>query len=257
MKTADVVRHTAIDDLGSFRGVLDARGYHIRLLEPFAGDLDGADPTQADLTIVLGGAIGVNDAGNYPFIRDELRFVEKRLASGKPILGACLGGQMIAAAAGARVFKGKHVEVGYLPVTLTPEGEKSSLAALAHNDYRIMHWHGDQFDLPAGAVRLAYSDITPNQAFSMGPNVLGLQFHMEADPRTVGGWTVAYIGDIERGKISLEGLRAEIARQGHAASEAGAKTLAKWLDGLAPRGRLPVRGVAGAQKNQSRAPMKE
>jgi GMP synthase (glutamine-hydrolysing) len=232
LKTVDVVRHSAIDDLGSFRGVLDARGYQIRLIEPFAGDLDGIDPAEADVTIVLGGAIGVNDAPRYPFLTDEIRFIEKRLKSGKPILGACLGGQLIAAALGARIYKGREVEVGYLPVTLTEDGKRSALSALAHNNYRIMHWHGDAFDLPSGATRLAYSDITPNQAFSMGPNVLGLQFHMEADPRIVGGWTVAYIGDIERGKISLADLRAGIAREGTAAGEAGAKTLAKWLDGL-------------------------
>jgi len=232
LKTVDVVRHTAIDDLGSFRGVLDARGYQIRLLEPFAGDLDGIDPAQASVTIVLGGAIGVNDAPRYPFITDEIRFIEKRLKSGKPILGACLGGQLMAAALGARIYKSREVEVGYLPVTLTEDGKRSALSALAHNNYRIMHWHGDAFDLPSGATRLAYSEITPNQAFSMGPNVLGLQFHMEADPRIVGGWTVAYTGDIERGKISLEALRTGIVREGKAAAEAGAKALAKWLDGL-------------------------
>jgi GMP synthase (glutamine-hydrolysing) len=232
LKTVDVVRHTAIDDLGSFRGVLDARGYEVRILEPFAGDLEGIDPAAADITIVLGGAIGVNDAPSYPFISDEIRFIEKRLKSGKPILGACLGGQLMAAALGARVYKGREVEVGYLPVTLTEEGVRSPLSALAHNNYRIMHWHGDAFDLPSGATRLAHSALTPNQAFSMGPNVLALQFHMEADPRVVGGWTVAYIGDIARGKISLEELRQGIAREGQAAGEAGARTLAKWLDGL-------------------------
>lgn len=231
-KTVDVVRHTAIDDLGSFRPVLAERGYRVRLLEPFAGDLDGVDPAAADLTIVLGGAIGVNDHDDYPFITEELRFIDKRLRSGKPILGACLGGQMIAAAMGARVYTGEQVEVGYHPVTLTAEGHASPLTALAHNNYRIMHWHHDAFDLPAGATRLAYSAITPNQAFSVGANVLGLQFHMEACPRTVGGWTVAYIGDIGRGNISLPDLRASIQREGEAAGQAGAKTLAAWLDGL-------------------------
>ena len=233
LKRLDVIRHTAIDDLGSFRSVLLERGYQIRLLEPFADDLSGIDPNEADVTIVLGGAIGVNDAASYPFLSDEIRFIETRLKSGKPILGACLGGQLMAAALGARVYKVREVEVGYLPVDLTEEGRRSPLSALAHNNYRIMHWHGDAFDLPQGTTRLASTALTPNQAFSMGPNVLGLQFHMEACPRTVGGWTVAYTGDIERGKISLADLRAAIAREGKAAGEAGAKTLAKWLDGLA------------------------
>lgn len=232
MKTADIIRHTGVDDLGSFRPVLERHGYRLRMHEPFADDLAAADATAADLVVVLGGAISVNDVEDYPFIADELRFVERRLASGKPLLGACLGGQMIAKAAGARIYRNRGLEVGYLPVTLTPDGETSCLAALAENDYRIMHWHVDAFDLPRGAVRLAYSDLTENQAFSMGPNVLGLQFHMEACPRTVGGWTVCYIGDMARSGLSVHDMRSAIARHGEAAADGGARTLDRWLSGL-------------------------
>jgi GMP synthase (glutamine-hydrolysing) len=232
LRRADVIRHTGVDDLGSFRPVLERRGYMIRTLEPFHDDLSGFDAGEPDLVVVLGGAISVNDHGDYPFIPAELCYVERRLKSGRPIVGACLGGQMIAKAAGARVYKSQELEVGYLPVTLTPEGERSCLAALRQADCRIMHWHGDAFDLPAGATRLAYSELTENQAFGMGPNVLGLQFHMEACPRTVGGWLVCYTGDISRSGLSREWLRSEIARYGQTASDAGAATLDRWLDGI-------------------------
>ena len=228
-RRADVVRHTGVDDLGSFRDVLLARGYELRLLEPFEDDLSCEDAGAADVVVVLGGAISVNHEHDYPFLKDEIAFVERRLKSGKPIVGACLGGQLIAKAAGARVYENSALEVGYLPVTLTPEGEESCLAELAGNDYRIMHWHGDAFDLPRGATRLAYSELTENQAFSMGPNVLGLQFHMEACPRTVGGWLVCYIGDIARSWLSVHEIREAVRRHGRAASDGGARVLDRWL----------------------------
>ena len=160
--------------------------------------------------IVLGGAIGVNDSPAYPFLLDEIRLVERRLASGKPLLGSCLGAQIMAAAAGARVYKNTADEVGYLPVTLTGEGKASPLAELAHADFMSPHWHCDAFDLPHGATRLAYSDLTENQAFSFGRNALALQFHIEADPRITGAWLVAYIGDIARAEISVPEFRAAI-----------------------------------------------
>lgn len=232
LRNALVIRHTGVDDLGSFRPVLERRGYAIRIVEPFADDLGALDAAADDLVVVLGGAISVNDEADYPFITDEIRFVERRLATGRPLLGACLGGQMIAKAAGARIYKNAALEVGYLPISLTAEGESSCLTALEPNGYRIMHWHVDAFDLPSGATRLAYSDLTENQAFSMGPNVLGLQFHMEACPRTVGGWTVCYIGDMARAGLSVHEMREAVRQHGAPASDGGARTLDRWLDDI-------------------------
>lgn len=234
-KCALVIRHTPIDNLGVFRPVLEQAGYAIKIVEPFVDDVRVIDPAAADLMIILGGAIGVNDAPTYPFLTHEILLAEKRLATGRPILGSCLGAQIMAAALGARVYKNAEVEVGYHPVKLTPEGEASCLAALAHSDGMTPHWHNDAFDLPKGATRLAYSDITENQAFSLGPNALGLQFHIEADPRIVGAWLVAYIGDIERAKLSVPAFREAIARHGAATAEAGARLLKTWLAGLDSR----------------------
>lgn len=230
---AVVLRHTPIDDLGAFRPALTGAGYRIDVVEPFHDDVTDIDPVAADLMIVLGGAIGVNDASRYSFLTDEIRLVERRLASGKPLLGSCLGAQIMAAAAGARVYRNGSLEVGYLPVTLTAAGEKSCLAELAHADFYSPHWHVDAFDLPSGAERLAWSALTENQAFSLGANALALQFHIEADPRITGAWLVAYIGDIERAGISLPEFRGQIARHGAATAEAGARLLARWLRELA------------------------
>jgi GMP synthase (glutamine-hydrolysing) len=231
-KTVDVIRHTPLDGLGSFRPVLEQHGYAIRIVEPFVEDILTRDASEPDLVLVMGGAISVNDADNYPFINDELRYIERRLQSGKPMMGACLGGQMIAKASGARVYKNAAVEAGYLPVMLTEAGEGSCLNEMMANGGCTMHWHSDAFDLPAGAVRLAYSDLTDNQAYAIGRNVLGVQFHMEACPRTVGGWLVAYAGEVSRSGLDPHAMRAAIQRHGKGSSDAGGRALSAWLDGL-------------------------
>jgi GMP synthase (glutamine-hydrolysing) len=140
----------------------------------------------------------------------------------------------MAAASGARVYRNSQVEVGYLPVTLTEDGHRSALAEMAHSNFVTPHWHGDAFDLPAGAVRLAYSNLTENQAFSFGNHALALQFHIEACPRIVGGWLVAYTGDIKRAGMSVPDFRAAVARHGALTAEAGARLLARWLAGCRP-----------------------
>ena len=230
-----VVQHTPLDGLGSFRAVLERRGYRIKIIEPFADDVSALDASEPDLVVIMGGAISVNDAALYPFITDELRYIERRLANGLPLLGACLGGQMIAKASGARVYRNSKLEAGYLPVTLTDEGRHSALSELFAdgNAGCTMHWHSDAFDLPAGATRLAYSDLTPNQAFALGDKVLGLQFHMEADARTVGGWIVAYGNEMARAKMDPQSYREQISRFGQSSSEAGARVLDRWLANLA------------------------
>lgn len=131
--------------------------------------------------IVLGGTMGAYEDHLYDWMHTEKQFLKEVIESGKPVLGICLGSQLLASALGANVFKHKHTEIGWHTVFLTEKGQKSPFLAGCPHTMFTMHWHGDTFELPKGAEWLAYSDATPNQAFSYGNNVLALQFHPEFD----------------------------------------------------------------------------
>ncbi len=234
LTTAAVIRHVSFEDLGILAPVLAARGIDARYFEAGIDDLSAIERDGADLLIVLGAPIGVYDEPLYPFLAGEIALIERRLRAGAPTLGICLGAQLIAKAAGARVYPGKQKEIGFSPLTLTADGEASCLGALKTANYNVLHWHGDTFDLPAGAKRLASTPITENQAFSLGANVLALQFHMEAEPERLERWLIGHTGEIAQSGLDVRSLRAEIASQGEAVVEAGAQAFDRWLDALSP-----------------------
>ncbi len=233
LRTAAVIRHVAFEDLGILAPVLAARGIAARYWEAGVDDLDAIAGSEPDLLIVLGAPIGVNDEPLYPFLAGEIRLIERRLRSGLPVLGICLGAQLVAKAAGARVYPGRQKEIGFSPLTLTAEGEASCLGALNAVDGNVLHWHGDTFDLPTGATPLASTPITQNQAFSLGPNVLALQFHMEAEPRGLERWLIGHTGELAQARLDVRSLRAEIAQHGAAVAAAGAFAFNRWLGELA------------------------
>ncbi len=140
--------------------------------------------------IVMGGPMGVYEQDRYPFLKRELDYIGKVIAAKKPVLGICLGSQLIAHALGARVYPNKKKEIGWYRVHLTAEGKKDPLMKGGANAPRVFQWHGDTFDLPKGARRLASSSLCKNQAFRFGNNVYGLQYHLEVDGAMVQDWLV-------------------------------------------------------------------
>jgi GMP synthase-like glutamine amidotransferase len=173
-----VLQHVPFEGLGSIGGWLEERGARIGWTRLFADDplppLDGLD-----LVIALGGPMSVNDEARLPWLAVEQRVLREAIARGIPVLGVCLGAQLIASALGARVRRAAVPEIGWFPIEAVagPDGTFRFPAACT-----VFHWHGETFDLPEGAVRLARSAACDNQAFQLARHVIGLQFHPEMTP---------------------------------------------------------------------------
>lgn len=229
-KTAVAIRHVDFEHLGIIGPVLKDAGYAVRILDAGLDDLTSPEIAGADLLVVLGGPIGAYEEDQYPFVADEFRVLETRLASGRPTLGICLGAQLMARALGARVYPGLAKEIGWSELSLSDEGRSSPLRRLA--GVPVLHWHGDTFDLPAGAVRLASTDICANQAFSLGGNILGLQFHGESDACEIERWLIGHACEIAVTGLRPEDLRRDAARYGATLREAGTALFGDWIAGL-------------------------
>lgn len=228
MKQALALYHLAFEDLGSFAPVLREEGYEV-VYRSAVHDLPSIDPTGPDLLVICGGPIGVYEEEAYPFIKDEKRIIAERLAAGRPTLGICLGGQMMASALGAKVRPGTK-ELGFSELTLTDAGVTSPLKHL--QGVPVLHWHGDTFEIPAGADLLASTGICRNQAFAIGSHALALQFHPEGDYPGIEDWFVAYGSDLASVKMSVGEFRAAAIKAVPKLREAAAKMLREWLDAL-------------------------
>ncbi len=230
-RTCLAVRHVAFEDLGMLGPLLAARGYELRYLEAGVERCDAVTFLAPDLLVVLGGPIGVYECQTYPFMTDELAAIAARIAANKPFLGICLGAQLMAAALGARVAPGPIKEIGWAPLTLTAAGRASVLAPLGATP--VLHWHGDNADLPAGCDRLASTPHCPVQAFTRTPAQLALQFHLETEPARFEAWLVGHTVELGKAGIDPRHLRNQAHTLGPATRDIGIKVLAAWLDSLA------------------------
>jgi GMP synthase (glutamine-hydrolysing) len=191
-----VFQHIACEDLGTFAPVLTRRGVGAEYVRLFAGDSIPRDVENARALIFLGGPMSVNDEARLGYLADEKTVIRAALAKQMPVLGVCLGAQLLAAAAGARVYPGTRPEIGWEAVSLTEDGRRDPVLSGLEALSAVFHWHGETFDLPAGAVQLASSAITKHQAFRLGRRAYGLQFHLEVDAAMIASWVGAYPGDL-------------------------------------------------------------
>lgn len=173
---AHYFQHVPFEGLGSIEYWLKQQQASIGVTRFYAGD-GLPNSAKVDLLIVMGGPMSVNDEHEYPWLKLEKQFIRDFIASGKPVLGICLGAQLIANAMGSAVYAGQQKEIGWWPIESAANLPAS--AFVFPDSATVFHWHGETFDLPAGAVRLASSAICENQAFQLGGNAIGLQFHLE------------------------------------------------------------------------------
>lgn len=231
--TADVlaIRHVGFEDLGLLEPLLTGRGYEIHYLEAGVEPITVEAVLRPQLLVVLGGPIGVYETDSYPFLVDERNAIAARLSAGKATLGVCLGAQLIAAALGAHVRPTGGKEIGYGPLTLTAEGRQSVLGPL--DGVPVLHWHGDEFAIPEGAARLAETPGFPNQAFSLGSTVLGLQFHIEADSAQLERWLIGHAHELAAAGVDPRRLRSDAAAHGPGLAAVASRVVRDWLDGIA------------------------
>lgn len=179
------LQHVPFEGLGYIESWAFSRGHAVSSTRLYAGD-PFPSIEAFDWLIVMGGPMNVDEEDRYPWLVAEKRFIDKAIDRGITVLGICLGAQLIAVTAGARVYANPHKEIGWFPVHLSPDGKNSSLQGILPPAFLPFHWHGDTFEIPRGATWLAMSNGCRNQAFSLGNRVLALQFHLESTADSVG-----------------------------------------------------------------------
>jgi len=233
MKHAFVIRHLAFEDLGSLAPALLKQGYDIRYLEAGVDDLTIIEREEPELLVVLGGPIGVYETDIYPFLTEEISLLRARLQKNMPVIGICLGAQLMAAALGAKVYPGHGKEIGWSPVTaVNALARQGVLAPLFADGVAVLHWHGDTFDLPENASHLASSDLYANQAFSFGRHALALQFHPEVVGANIERWLIGHACELCAAKIDIPALRAITQTQAEKLEKVAGLVWESWLSQL-------------------------
>ena len=231
MKTL-VLQHIACEPPGVFEDVLRERGADVQRVE-----LDEGEPLpdwrEFDAIVAMGGPMSAMDDAELPWLTREKRMISESARAGKPYWGVCLGVQLLAASLGARVYRGLEPEVGLLPVGVTDEGRSDPVFAETPDELVTLQWHGDTFDLPDGAVRLASSPAYPNQAFRL-QRAYGVQFHLEVSAEMAREWAEvpAYVASLER-TLGVEAAPAFLGAIEERAEEmrtAGRALFERWLD---------------------------
>jgi GMP synthase-like glutamine amidotransferase len=188
-----IIKHIGIEGPGTFREFLKSQGEPFRILELGDGEPIPADPGIFKAVVVLGGPMNVDEEDRYPFLKPENDFIRKVLKEGIPYLGVCLGAQLLAKAAGAKVVRSPHKEIGWYQIQKCQLAESDRLFDGFCEEVPVFQWHGDMFQVPSNGKLLAQAPGCPHQAFKAGTNAYGLQFHIEITDKSIKEWCDAYM----------------------------------------------------------------
>jgi GMP synthase (glutamine-hydrolysing) len=223
-----VLQHTACETLGTIADALQAEALAWQYVRVFEGKPVPREFGDAGGLIIMGGPMGVYEQDRYPHLSDELRLIEAALKAGKPVLGVCLGSQLLASALGARVTQGARKEIGWYPVHLSGAAAEDRLWSGAPREFLALHWHGDVFDLPADAVSLARSELTAHQAFRYGKAAYGLLFHLEMTEEMIGAMAAAFGAELRVAGGEVARLKAQSAANCGALTAIAETVFSRW-----------------------------
>jgi len=216
----------------SIGDALRARGLAERVVRAHRGDAvpRALGDVGARALLVMGGPMGVYEADRYPHLADEIRLIQSALKEGAPILGVCLGSQLLAAALGARVAPGPSRELGWRDVELRDAAKTDALFGGCPPRFAPIHWHGDVFDLPQGAVALARSEQTEHQAFRAGERAWGILFHLEMRALEIEAMASAFAGDLAAAGMRADDILGDAPARVAAAAPIGARVFGAWAE---------------------------
>lgn len=212
MSTVLVMQHHPVENLGTIEQALTARGLKAEYVHSYAGQRVPGDMEGYAGLVLMGGPMGVYESDRYPWLEDEMSLAERALKAELPVLGVCLGSQLLAAVLGSRVRKGEAPEIGWHEVRLGGLAAGDPLwkeAAAAGGRFHAFHWHGDIFDLPEGAGLLASSAQTACQAFVYGAGAYGLLFHMEVTAKGAADMITSFEEEARAAGLEAADLLAE------------------------------------------------
>lgn len=230
MKTALIIHHVAFEDAGSFLVLLKEMNFSIQEVNACNHNWAELNPLDADVCIVLGGPIGAYEDHHFPFLLQEVHFLQQRLHADLPTLGICLGAQLMARALGASVYPATTKELGWYPLRITQEGKHTPVRYFDERDCTMFHWHGDTFDLPYGAQLLASSDACQNQVYQWGKHALAFQCHPEVTANGLEAWYVGHAHEMLHEKHSPSLMRQQAAIHGPKLAQQARLFFAKWLN---------------------------